>query len=199
MMNYIWAGIIIISIISAIYTGRINELSNAVIDGATNAVELIISMLGMMCVWTGFMKIAEKGGLTKVLAKFLSPVLKRLFSEYKNDEETLSAISLNITANFLGLGNAATPFGIEAMKKMQNGRTDKNSKIANNSMIMFIVINTASLQLIPSMLMILRANYGSKAPLDIMPCVWLTSIAALTTGIIITKLLESRNKLRGRV
>ena len=133
MMNYIWAGIIIISIISAIYTGRINELSNAVID----AVELIISMLGMMCVWTGFMKIAEKGGLTKVLAKFLSPVLKRLFSEYKNDEETLSAISLNITANFLGLGNAATPFGIEAMKKMQNGRTDKNSKIANNSMIMF--------------------------------------------------------------
>lgn len=197
MMNYIFAGIILISIIAAIYTGNINELSNSVITGAADAVELIISMLGMMCVWTGFMRIAEKGGLTKILAKALSPILKRLFVEYKDDDDILSAISLNITANFLGLGNAATPFGIEAMKKMQYKRRDDNKRVANNSMIMFIVINTASIQLVPSMLLILRSNYGSAAPLEIMPCVWITSITALTAGIFITKILQKSNKLGG--
>lgn len=189
MMNYVWAGIMLISIISAIITGRVSELTSATIEAASSAVKTIISLLGMICVWTGIMRIAQRGGLTELLAKALFPILKRLFPDYRNDRETLSAISLNITANFLGLGNAATPFGIEAMKKMQENRIDSASKTANNSMIMFVVINTASFQLIPSMLTVLRANYGSSAPLEIMPAVWLTSISALIVGITAAKAL----------
>ena len=200
MMNWIWAGLIGVSFVCAICTGRMPELSQAVLDGAENAVTLVISTLGMMCVWTGLMKIAEEGGLTAFLARLLSPLLRRLFPDYAQDSPAARAICMNLTANFLGLGNTATPLGLAAMREMQNARPDRLSTTANNSMAMFVVLNTASIQLIPTFMGTLRAQYGSAAPFDILPAVWLASVGSLVVGIVFAKLLQGRkHKREGKV
>lgn len=195
MMNYIWSGLILISIICAFITGRISDVSDAIMSGAQDAITLVFSMFGMMCLWTGLMKIADKGGLTHILAKFLFPVLKKLFPNYDKNSKPMKAICMNITANILGLGNAATPFGIKAMKEMQKGNKIKDT--ANNSMIMFVVLNTASLQIIPTLLTILRQKHSSTSPLDVLPAIWTTSIIALIIGVISAKILEKRGKKVG--
>lgn len=189
-MNYIWAFLMLISIICAIVAGKVPELSNAIMDGAEDAVTLVISMLGMMCFWTGLMNIADMGGITHILSKILSPVLKKLFPEYDKDSKAMRTICMNITANILGLGNAATPFGIEAMREMQKNNKTKNT--ANNSMIMFVVLNTASIQIVPTLLTILRQKHGAQCPLDVLPAIWITSIISLVVGIIVAKILERR-------
>ena len=148
--------------------------------------------LGMMCAWTGFMKIADAGGLTAVLCKVFNPLLKRLFPDYRAGSSALKAISMNMAANFLGLGNAATPLGIAAMKEMQ--KENPNPSVANNSMVMFVVINTASIQLIPTFMGALRAQYGAQFPFDILPAVWLASVVSLIVGVIVAKLLQGRKK-----
>lgn len=193
MMNYIWAGMILFSCVCAVLTGRLPELSDAVLSGAAGAVQLVIVLLGMMCVWTGLMKIADTGGLTRLLSRLFYPVMKLLFPKYPKDSAAMRAICMNITANLLGLGNAATPLGIAAMKEMSRaggGRTE-----ADNSMVMFVVINTASIQLIPTFMGTLRAQYGSASPFDIVPAVWLASIVSLGLGILAAKLLERREHL----
>lgn len=192
-MNYIWAALMLISIVVAFMTGRINELSNAVIDGSSQAIQLVISMTGLICFWTGLMSIADKGGLTKILARGFKPVVSKLFPDYDEDSPAMKAICMNITANLLGLGNAATPFGIKAMQEMVKTRPKNLKSVASNSMVMFVVINTASLQIIPTMMAMLRVNHGSQSPFDIMPAVWITSIGSLVVGIIVTKLLEGRD------
>lgn len=189
-MNYIWAFFMILSIICAIITGRVSEVSNAIMQGAQDAVTLVISMLGMMCFWTGLMNIADMGGLTHIISKVLSPVLKKLFPEYDKDSKAMRTICMNITANILGLGNAATPFGIEAMKEMQ--KNNKTKDTANNSMVMFVVLNTASLQIIPTLLTILRQKHGAQYPLDVLPAIWITSIVSLVVGIAVAKILERK-------
>lgn len=190
LLNYIWAGLIIISVICAVVTGRMPQLSAAVMSGAAGAVELVIAMMGMMCAWTGLMKIADEGGITRILSKLLRPVMRRLFPACKEDSPAVKAICMNITANLLGLGNAATPMGIAAMKEMAKLNP---TQTADNSMAMFVVINAASIQLIPTFMGTLRAKYGSPAPFDILPAVWLTSICALVVGITMAKLLEGRS------
>ncbi len=192
MMNFIWGGLILISILCALATGRMGELSASVLSGAADAVQLVISLLGMMCLWTGLMKIAEKGGLTAILAKLFSPVMTRLFPEYKKDSPAIKAICMNITANLLGLGNAATPMGIAAMKEMAKAQKSELSYTADNGMVMFVVINTASLQLIPTMMSALRASHGAASPFDVMPAVWITSVCGLCVGVLMAKLLEKR-------
>lgn len=187
-MNYLWTFIILISIICAAITGRMEQLSNSILNGASDAVALVISTLGMMCLWTGLMKIAEESGITLLLSKLFYPVLKHLFPEYKKDSPAIKSICMNITANLLGLGNAATPFGINAMKEMQ--KLNNHSSTANNSMIMFVVINTAALQIIPTFLSVIRQKYGAQNPFDILPAIWTTSIISLITGIIATKFFE---------
>lgn len=189
LLNYIWAGLILISVFCAVATGRVPELSASVLSGASGAVELIISMLGMMCAWTGLMKIADAGGITKILSNILHPLTKHLFPDLKKGSPALKAICMNITANLLGLGNAATPLGIAAMKELKKNNP---TQTADNSMAMFVVINTASLQLIPTFMGTLRAKYGSPAPFDILPAVWFTSVCALTAGIAVAKILEGR-------
>ncbi|MDR3178883.1 MAG: spore maturation protein A [Oscillospiraceae bacterium] len=190
MMNYIFGALFVISVISAIITGRLEEVSNSILSGTNEAVKLTISLLGMMCFWTGIMKIADKGGITILLANFFSPVMRLLFPDYKKTSPAIKAICMNITANFLGLGNAATPMGIAAMKEMQ--RENPKKEIANNSMAMFVIINTASIQLIPTTMAILRKVHGSTSPFDVMPCVWISSAVALLIGIISAKILEKR-------
>lgn len=192
MMNLIWAFLLIVSFVCAIVTGRMPQLSQAVMDGAEQAVQLVIATLGMMCVWTGLMKIAEQGGLTAILAKLFSPIFRRIFPDYEKDSPAAKAICLNLTANLLGLGNAATPLGIAAMKEMQAARPDPTSRSANRSMVMFVVMNTASIQLIPTFLATLRAQYGSTAPFDLLPAIWIASIVSLVVGFVVAKLLQGR-------
>ncbi len=189
LLNYIWAGLILISVFCAVVTGRVPELSASIMSGAAGAVELVISLLGMMCLWTGLMKIADAGGVTQILSNLLHPLTKHLFPDCKKDSPAMKAICMNMTANLLGLGNAATPLGIAAMKELKK----KNpTQTADNSMAMFVVINTASLQIIPTFMGTLRAKYGSPAPFDILPAVWATSVAALAAGVIVAKVLEGR-------
>ncbi len=189
LLNYIWAGLILLSILCAAVTGRMPELSAAVLNGAGGAVTLIISMAGMMAAWTGLMKIADRSGATQLLAKLLRPLMRLLFPQCEKDSPAVKAMCMNITANLLGLGNAATPLGIAAMQELKK----KNpTQTADNSMAMFVVVNTASIQLIPTFMATLRAQYGSASPFDILPAVWLTSVCALAAGVCTAKLLEGR-------
>ena len=190
MLGIIWLFMILLSFVCALVTGRIEILSKAILSGADKAVQLIISMAGSMCLWTGIMKIAEKGGLIHIIAKFLSPLLRHIMPECRNHPEALGAVSANITANFLGIGNAATPLGIAVMKELQ-----KNNKLQSqpdNSMIMFVVINTASVQLIPSTILSMRQAAGSSDPYIILPYVWIVSMLSLISGLTVAKILSLR-------
>ncbi|OCN01923.1 spore maturation protein A [Clostridium sp. W14A] len=187
MLNYIWAGMILFSVFCAAVTGRMEPLSNAVLSGASGAVTLVLSMTGMMCAWTGLMKIADEGGLTLLLAKALNPLMRRLFPECKPGGPAVKAMCMNITANLLGLGNAATPLGIAAMQELKKNNP---TQTADNSMVTFVVLNTASIQLIPTTLGILRAQYGSAAPFEILPAVWVTSVCSVIVGLTAAKLME---------
>ena len=188
MLNYIWGAIILVSIVCAVFTGNIEALSSSIMSGASDAINLIITMAGMMSLWTGLLKIAERGGLTTILAKLFKPILKHLFKDYPEDSSAMRAICMNITANILGLGNAATPMGISAMKEMN--KLNKTPGIANNSMITFVVMNTASIQLIPTMMSVLRQKYNSVSPFDVVPAIWIASATALIVGIILAKVFE---------
>ena len=188
MMNYIWGILMILSVVCALMTGRINQLSDSVLTGAAESVKFVISILGMMAFWTGIMKIAEESKVTDILAKILSPILKVLFKEKNTSSSAFKAICMNITANLLGLGNAATPFGIKAMKEMQ--KSNPHPDTATNSMIMFIIVNTASLQLIPTFLCALRQQHGAENPLNILPILWVTSVISLIVGVCVTKIFE---------
>lgn len=187
MLSHIWFCLILASILCAACTGRLPQLSSAVMDGAQSAVELSLSLLGSMCLWLGFLRIAEESGLSARLARVLSPVIDRLFPEYRNDREIQGKICLNLSANLLGLGNAATPLGLAAMQAMQSRNP---SPLPTNGMVLFVVINTASLQLLPINAAALRAAAGSSAPFAFLPQVWLTSLGSLAVCVLACKAME---------
>lgn len=188
MMNYIWIAIIFFSVITAVFKGTANELSNGIITSGNTAVDLCLSLLGTFCLWNGLMNIAEKSGLSQAFAKLTAPILCKLFKGLKKDSDAILPISLNITSNLLGLSNAATPIGIEAMKKLAKENTGKTTP--SNNMVLFVVMNSAALRLIPSTVASIRANHGSMNPLEIIVPSVITSICALTVGITMTKILE---------
>ena len=188
MMNYIWTFLIVFSLISAIYYGNMGELSSGVINSGNTAVNLCISLLGTFCLWNGIMNVAEKSGLSNAFAKFLSPVLCRIFKGIKHDDKALLPISLNISSNLLGLSNAATPLGIEAMKRL--AESNKNKTVPDNNMVLFVVMNTAALRLIPTTVAALRAKHQSENPLEIILPSIITSVTALTIGILTAKIFE---------
>ncbi len=190
MISYIWFLMVIISFICALCTGRMENLSKSILDGADSAVRLIISMAGVMCLWTGIMKIADRSGMTEKISKAMSPLLSKIMPEYSPDSPAMKAVSANITANILGLGNAATPFGIAAMREMQ--KTNKLRSLPNNSMIMFVVINTASLQIIPTTVAALRQAAGSAEPYSILLHIWFTSLFTLVFGIVTAKIFMQK-------
>lgn len=187
MLNYIWGFMMIVSVACAVATGRIEKLSSSILEGASSSIDLVISLTGMMCLFTGLMKIADKSGLTKIISRILSPLVSKLFPDYDKDSSAFKAICMNITANLLGLGNAATPFGIKAMKEMSK---DLKPGCANNSMIMFVVLNTASIQIVPTMMSALRQKHGSASPFDVLPAIWITSVFSLLVGVLAARLLE---------
>ena len=190
MLNSIWFGMMAASILCAAATGRLGELSTALLEGAQNAVEFSILLLGSMCVWLGFLQVAEESGLSRLFARLLSPVIRRLFPEYGQDLEIQGKISMNLSANLLGLGNAATPLGLAAMKEMAS--RSGNPGTADDGMVMFVVINTASIQLIPATMGALRASFGAARPFDILPAVWVASVVSLAAGIAAAYLLGRR-------
>ena len=192
MLNAIWFGMIVLSVLCAMVTGHVGDLSNALLSGTGTAVELTLSLLGGMCAWLGFLKIAEKSGLTKLFATAFSPVIGRLFPEYKDDAEIQGKICMNLSANFLGLGNAATPLGLSAMQAMA---AKNQGDIPTKGMILFVVINTASIQLLPVNMAAMRAACGSTEPFGILTQIWITSCAALFACVLFCKLAERRDRL----
>lgn len=193
MLNYIWGGMILLSLIVSLFTGRIEETAAAAVTGASSAVEISLTLLGIMCLWGGLAKIGERAGLIDLLARLLHPLLRLLFPDLDKQSPARGKIILNITANLLGMGNAATPLGIDAIRELN--RLSPKPGSATNAMCMLVVLNTASIQLLPTTLLSLRQTFGSSAPAEIIVPIWLTSICALIAGITAAKLLERRYPL----
>lgn len=194
-MKMILIVIPIISLIFSAFSGNIGELSGSIISKSGEAVELVISICGMMCFWSGLMRVAQKAGLLEKLSKLLSVPLSFLFGNLKKGGKAMSLISANIAANILGLGNASTPLGIAAMKAI--AAEQQSGDHATNEMIMLAVLNTASLQIIPATAAALRAANGAKAPMEILPCVWIVSAYSLFIAVLSAKLM-SRIKTQKR-
>lgn len=186
MMNYIFGGMILLSFVFSVFNGRLEQLSSTALEQAGNAVELTFSLTGVLCFWSGLMKIAEKSGLTQILGKALSPLTKRLFRGLHQEGEAMQAVCMNMIANFLGLGNAATPLGIKAICAMKD---EEHASCATNNMVTFVVLNTASVQLIPTTIGLLRMNNGSASPFDILPAVWASSVVSVLVAVTCSKLL----------
>ena len=188
MINYIWFIMIFLGILVSVFTGNGEAMSNTIISSIDSTVTFIISLVGLMCFWCGVMRVAEKSGLTEKLAKLMKPVLKVIFKEAAKDEKALGAIVMNITANMMGLGNAATPFGIKAMEEMDRLNRDKGR--ASNDMALFLVLNAACVQLVPSTVISIRAAARSTNPgVIILPAILSTTIAAVV-GVICAKILQ---------
>ena len=190
MLNIIWPIFIIISYVYAICVGNISNLKNSIFESCKSAVDLSITFLGTMCLWTGVMNIAKKTTLITKLANGLGPIMKILFPDIKKEEEAYGEISMNMVANILGLGNAATPLGLKAMKTMQKKNLKKDT--LSNSMAMFIIINTASIQIIPTTVIAIRTSLGSSNPTAIILPVWIATIGAAVVGVITAKILMKR-------
>lgn len=186
MMNAVFPVMMIFSFVCAMVTGNMKELSASVVEGGSNAVDLIIRLVSMLCLWGGIMEIADRAGVTKSISKLLSPVIKLIFPRLRQEKDALEAISMNITANILGLGNAATPLGLEAMRRLQNINPDTTK--ASDEMVVFVVMNTAAMHIIPTTVATLRGQYGSESPMSILPASVLTSFCALTVAIVAAKL-----------
>lgn len=190
MLNKIWPFFIIISFIYSIYTGNISNVNNAIFDSAKQTVSLCITLLGTLCLWNGIMNIAVKTSLISKLTVVLKPLINFLFPDLKNDKKISEEVSMNIVANILGLGNAATPLGLKAISSMQE--KNKNKSTLSNSMAMFILINTASLQIIPTTVIALRSSLGSTNPSQIILGVWIATITAFLTAVIVGKILSKK-------
>ena len=178
VMSWIWTGFVLISIVFGAFTGRVGSLGPAVLEGAQAGVTLAISMAGALCLWSGVGKLMEAVGITGALARLLSPLLRRLFPSTKTDPALAGDLSANICANILGLGNAATPMGISAAKRLRRDDT------ATDELCRLVVLNTASIQLIPANIAAVRLSLGCAAPFDILPAVWISSISAASLGLL---------------
>ena len=183
-MAWIWTGMAVLSILCGLATGRGDLVAAAAVEGAQAAVELCVSIAGMLCLWTGVMEIMRRSGLAEGLSRLLRPVLSALFPQVSKDRGVMDSISANVSANLLGLGNAATPLGIEAVRRMER----KSPGTASDAMCMLVVCNTASIQLIPTTVASVRAAAGSTAPFDILTAVWLASALSVGEGITACKL-----------
>lgn len=183
-MAWLWTGMVVLSLIFGFLTGNISLLGNAALEGATAAVELCISMAGIMCLWTGVMEIMNQCGLSALLARAFRPLLRRLLPQTSRDAETLATISANLSANMLGLGNAATPLGIRAARRMAYGCMG----VASDELCLLVVLNTASIQLLPTTVAGVRSALGCAEPFDILPAVWLASLLSVAAGLFAAKL-----------
>jgi len=184
-MSYLWVGMVLLSVLFGALTGRLDLLSSAALDGAGEAVSLCLSMAGIVCLWSGVMEVMKQSGLSDALARAFRPLLRRLLPHASRDSDTLAAIAANLSANMLGLGNAATPLGIQASRRMSRGC----SGIASDELCLLVVLNTASVQLLPTTVAGVRGALGCSDPFDILPAVWLASLLSVTAGLCAAKVL----------
>lgn len=182
-MTVIWTGMVVVSVLCGLGTGREAEVAAAAVEGTRAAVELCLSIGGMLCLWSGVMEVMRRSGLADALSGLLGPVLRWLFPQVADDQETMDSIAANMSANLLGLGNAATPLGIQAARRMSR----RSPGVAGDALCMLVVCNTASIQLIPTTVATVRAGAGSTAPFDILPAVWLASSLSVGVGILACK------------
>lgn len=189
MLNYIWFGMMAIAVVVGVFTGRIDAVTEAAIDMAKTAVEISIGLIGIMALWLGVMKIAEESGLIRIIARALRPIMVRLFPDVPADHPAMGSIVLNMSANMLGLGNAATPLGLKAMEELQELNPDKET--ASNAMVMFLAINTSSVQLIlPATVVALMGAVSSQVFITTI----LATLCSTTAAIIAVKLLEKSKR-----
>ena len=180
LMSYIWTGLVAISLLAALWTGQGGALASAVAQGAREGITLVISLAGSICLWTGAGRLMEHAGVTGLLARMLKPVLGRLFPSSRTDRKLAGSLSANVCANLLGLGNAATPMGIQAAQRL--ALQSKNG-VATDELCRLIVLNTASIQLIPANVAAVRTALGCASPFDILPAVWITSVCSAGLGV----------------
>ena len=184
-VNKIWIFMICISILLGLYKGIAPEMVEMIFDSTKSATENTINIVGMICLWSGLMNIAEKCGIVKKLSKLVSPLLNIIFPRLKKDSEARGFIALNMTANILGLGNVATPLGLSAMEKLQEDNLDKDT--LSDEMLMLVVVNTASIQLIPTSIIALRVAHSSENPVNIVLPILISSVLSVIAGIIMVK------------
>ncbi len=184
-MSVIWTGMVAVSVLYGLWAGNGSAVAAGAVEGAAAAVELCLTMAGVMCLWMGVMEVMKRSGLAEGLSRLLRPVLCRLYPDFKRDKETMDAVSANVSANLLGLGNAATPLGIQAARRMAR----KTPGVASDSLCMLVVCNTASIQLIPTTVASVRLAAGCASPFDILPAVWLASAISVTVGVLAAKIM----------
>lgn len=184
-MSWLWTGMVTVSLLFGLKTGSIDVLGNAALEGAGAAVELCVAMAGIMALWTGVMEVMDQCGLSAALARLFRPLLRRLLPQASRDSETLAALSANLSANLLGLGNAATPLGLRAAQRMAHGC----GGVASHELCLLVVLNSASIELLPTTVAGVRGALGCADPFDILPAVWLASILSVTAGLLAAKLL----------
>lgn len=185
-MAWIWTAMVALSVLCGVFTGRMDAVGAAALEGAAAAVDLCVGMLGGICLWMGVMELMERCGLAAGLARLFRPLLRRLLPHSSEDKETLAALSANMSANLLGLGNAATPLGIRAARRMAAGC----GGTASDELCRLVVLNTASIQLLPTTVASVRSACGSAAPLDLLPAVWLSSLLSVAAGLAAARLLQ---------
>ena len=185
-MARVWTGMVVCALIFGILTGNLDAVANAALEGAESAVELSLSMAGILCLWSGVMEIMNVCGISTGLAKAFRPLLRRLLPDASRDEKTLAAVSANVSANLLGLGNAATPLGIQAARRMAQGC----GGVASDELCLLVVLNTASIQLLPATIASVRAAAGCETPFDILPAVWFASVLSVAAGLLAARILS---------
>jgi spore maturation protein A len=196
MMKFVICGLMVVAFIFSAATGRMSDLQNAVISESAAAVTLALTLAGVICLWSGVMRVAQKAGLVDILARAFTPVLSLIFTGINPKGRAMGYIVLNLTANLLGLGNAATPFGIAAMKELET--EEQTDGKASNNMVLFVILNTASLQIIPTTMAALRLKHGSSSPMDVLPAIWLTSLCTVVITVTAAKLLGGRQKIKNK-
>lgn len=191
-MTWVWTGMVVLSLLFGLGTGRLDAVAAAALSGAGSAVELSLSMAGVLCLWSGVMEVMKVCGLSDRLARAFRPILRRLLPQASRDGETLAAVSANVSANLLGLGNAATPLGIRAARRMARGCEG----VASDELCLLVVLNTASIQLLPATIASVRAAAGCRTPFDILPAVWLSSALSVAAGLTMARLLAAAGRRR---
>lgn len=187
MLNILWPIFIIVSIVYGIFSNNLQNINNAIFESTKSAVELTLVLIGTTCLWSGIMQIASETVIIKCLSRILGPIIRRLFYNLNSKTKSYNHIIMNIIANILGLGNAATPLGIKAMEELQKDNIDKNC--LSDNMMMLIVLNTASLQLIPTTVLAIRSSLNSINPTKIIVPVWISTVCAAVVGVCVCKII----------
>ena len=186
-MAWMWTAMVAAAVLFGAANGKMDAVAAAAMEGAGAAAELCLGMLGSICLWMGVMELLERCGLSARLSRLFRPALRRLLPRASRDQETLAALSANVSANLLGLGNAATPLGVRAARRMAQGC----GGVADDELCRLVVLNTASIQLLPTTVASVRAACGSASPMDILPAMWLSSVLSVGAGLLAARLLQS--------